>query len=75
MTEPTDRQLAVLVAWIECGGSVGAADRLAMTPIRVRQVLAELHAVFGTKTSVQAFAVAVRLGLVDVASLNLPDAA
>lgn len=75
MTEPTPRQLQVLVAYIEEGSTKGAARRLDLSDIRVRQVLSELHAVFGTVNSAQTFAVAVRLGLIDMAELNLPDAA
>jgi hypothetical protein len=69
--EPSVRQLAVLVAWIECGDSPCAAERLGMTSIRVRQILSELHAILGVRTTVQAAAVAIRDGLIDADSLNI----
>lgn len=75
MTEPTDRQLAVLVAWIECGGSAGAGRRLGMHPSSVRHVLADLQAVLGADHSGQAFAIAVQRGLIDPERLALPKVA
>lgn len=75
MTEPTPRQLLVLVTWIEEGSTEKAALRLHMHPSSVRNVLGDLRAVLGATNSVQAFAIAVRAGLVDPHKLDLPDAA
>lgn len=75
MTEPTIRQLEVLIAWIECGNSAGAGKRLGITSDRVRAVNAEVIAVFGVRTSAQAFALAVQEGFIDLASVNVKLAA
>lgn len=75
MTEPTPRQLEVLVAWVETGRAEKAADRLHMHPSSVRNVLGDIRAVLGATSSVQAFAIAVRSGLIDPNELDLPDAA
>lgn len=75
MTEPTPRQLAVLVAYIEAGGARGAAERLGMHPTSVRMILAELHQAFDAANTAQAFAIAVQRGHIDPLTLRLPEAA
>lgn len=73
--EPTPRQLEVLVAWIECHDAAEAGRRLGMHPSSVRHVLSDVQTVLGAAHSAQAFAIAVRLGLIDPHDLRLPDAA
>jgi DNA-binding CsgD family transcriptional regulator len=75
VTEPTPRQLQVLVAWIECGNADEAGRRLGLHPSTVRHILSDVQAVLGAAHSGQAFAIAVRLGLIDPSTLRLPDAA
>lgn len=75
MTEPTARQIRVLVAWVECGTSEDAGVRLGMHPVAVRKVLADLHEVYGVKTSAQAFGRAVRDGLIDVNEIEFDHCA
>lgn len=75
MSEPTPRQLQVLVAYIECGGSRPAADRLGITDRTVRDVLSVLHVVIGGSTTAQTFAIAVQRGMIDPHKLRLPEAA
>lgn len=75
MTEPSARQLAVLVAWIESSGTAEAAQRLGLHPHTVRHILSDVQTVLGADHSAQAFAIAVRSGLIDPARLRLPDAA
>lgn len=75
MNEPTDRQFQVLVAYIEAGSARAAALRLGVHPDSIRHVLADLNAVLGAANTAQAFAIAVRSGLIDAHDLSLPDAA
>ena len=75
MSEPTSRQIAVLLAWVECGTSEDAGVRLGMHPVAVRKVLAELIAVYGVKTSAQVFGCAIRDGLIDVSAIELQHCA
>lgn len=75
MSEPTPRQIEVLVAWIECGTSDAAGRRLGMHPVTVRRTLADLRTVYGVANPAQVFACAVRDGLIDPAKVTLPDAA
>jgi DNA-binding NarL/FixJ family response regulator len=75
MTEPTDRQLAILVAYVECGGSKPAADRLGVSERTVRDVLSVLHVVIGGTNSAQTFAIAVQRGLIDPHKLRLVEVA
>lgn len=75
MTEPTPRQLAILIAYIEAGGSRQAAARLKCHPGTVRAVLSEVQEVLGAANSAQAFAIAVRDGLIRMSDMHLPEAA
>ena len=71
MSEPTPRQIEVLIAWFECGTSEDAGVRLGLHAAHVRKVLGDLHEVYGVRTSAQAFGCAVRDGLIDVHKLTL----
>jgi DNA-binding CsgD family transcriptional regulator len=75
MTEPTPRQLSVLIAWIEEGGTREAAARLGCHPDTVRHNLAELQVILGAANSAQAFAIAIVRGLVDPHDLRVDEAA
>lgn len=75
MTEPTARQVAVLVAYIECGRTQEAAARLGVHPDTLRHWLAEIATVLGARNTAQAIAIAIRRGLIDAQELQLPDAA
>lgn len=75
MTEPTDRQLVILVAWIEWGGTRPAAEAMQVHPDTMRHWLAEIQAVLGADSSAQAFAIAVKRGLIDPSTLHVDEAA
>ena len=75
MTEPTPRQLTVLIAWIECGTSERAAARLGAHPDTIRHILAAVADVLGADGSAQAFAIAVKRGLIDPHELRIDEAA
>lgn len=75
MIEPTTRQLTILVAYIEAGGSRQAAMRLGLHPGTIRTILSDLQLVLNAANTAQAFAIAVRAGLIDPRALRLPEPA
>jgi DNA-binding CsgD family transcriptional regulator len=75
MTEPTQRQLSVLIAWIEEGGTREAAARLGCSPNTARNHLMALRAALHVHTTAQAAFVAVQRGLIDADTLDVDKAA
>lgn len=75
VNEPTPRQLEVLVAYVECGGSKEAARRLQVSDRHIRGILSALHAIIGGANSAQTFAIAVQRGLIDPHELHIDEAA
>jgi DNA-binding CsgD family transcriptional regulator len=75
MSEPTERQLEILVAYVECGGSKAAAIRLSVSERYIRSALSALHAIIGGTNSAQTFALAVQRGLIDPHELHISEAA
>ena len=75
MSEPTVRQLEVLVAYIEAGSAKKAARDLGVNEHYVRGVLSVLHTVYGGANTAQTFAIAIQRGDIDPHGLRLPNAA
>jgi DNA-binding NarL/FixJ family response regulator len=73
--EPTPRQLWVLIVYIETGSRRAAAERLGVSEDTVRNTLAAIRHRLRVDTSVQAFAVAVRDGLIDASQMDIRQAA
>jgi DNA-binding NarL/FixJ family response regulator len=71
VAEPTPRQLWVLIVYIETGSYSAAARRLNVSPETVRNHLTECRTAFHARNTAQAFAAAVRAGLIDPERMHL----
>jgi hypothetical protein len=74
VTEPTARQLEILVAYVEAGSMRAAGARLGVAEFVVRDTLAAIRTCLRARNTAQAFALAVRDGLIDPHELD-PDLA
>jgi DNA-binding CsgD family transcriptional regulator len=71
VSEPTPRQLAILSAWIELGDYRLVAGQLGLSVHTIRWSLGTTREALGARNSAQAFAIAVRRGLIDPHRLRI----
>jgi DNA-binding CsgD family transcriptional regulator len=71
MKEPTPRQLAILSAWIELADYRKVALQFGLKPATIKWYLVAIREVLGATNSAQAFAIAVRRGMIDPHELRI----